>query len=38
MAGGTPIKDRALAERALRKWVADLENIVPEAVQTDEHL
>jgi hypothetical protein len=25
MADGTPIKDRALAERALRKWLVDLE-------------
>jgi hypothetical protein len=38
MADGTPIKDRTLAERALRKWLADLENIVPEAVSSDEHL
>src|SRR5687767_6194057 len=36
MADGTPIKDRALAERALRKWLVDLENLVPEA-QVDEH-
>lgn len=38
MSDGTPIKDRTLAERALRKWLADLENIVPEAVSADEHL
>jgi integrase len=38
MADGTPIKDRILAERALRKWLADLENIIPEAVSADEHL
>jgi hypothetical protein len=36
MADGTPIKDRALAERALRKWLVDLEDLVPEA-QVDEH-
>jgi integrase len=35
-ADGTPIKDRTLAERALRKWLDDLENIIPQAAQADE--
>ena len=36
MTDGTPIKDRTLAERALRKWLDDLENLVPEAAHADE--
>ena len=37
MEDGTPIKDRGLAERALRKWLNELENIRPEATERDEN-
>src|ERR1051325_10761188 len=36
MEDGTPIKDRSLAERALRKWLNELENVRPEAIERDE--
>ena len=36
MEDGTPIEDRGLAERALRKWLNELENILPEAIERDE--
>jgi integrase len=36
MEDGSPIKDRGLAERALRKWLNELENIRPEAIERDE--
>src|ERR1044072_474662 len=37
MEDGTSIKDRGLAERALRKWLNELENIRPEATERDEN-
>jgi integrase len=37
MEDGSPIKDRALAERALRRWLSELENVRPEAVESDEN-
>jgi integrase len=36
MEDGTPIKDRGLAERALRRWLNELENVRPEAIERDE--
>ncbi len=36
MEDGTSIKDRGLAERVLRKWLNELENIRPEAIERDE--
>ena len=35
-ADGSPIKDRALAERALRQWLDSIDEIIPDLAQADE--